>query len=152
MKFTVEIDEFYLDSDEDLIPALEAEIKHQVVKQITGNISLQIGKLAQVIQEEQLKLYTAPIIEEQVKEFVTNGKMRDYSGEITIGDYIKKFIQNTKSSEQIEKAIKASVDSHLVELRNRYDLLFTTQLINKIKDAGYLKEEAVKMLLHEHNS
>ena len=152
MKFTVEVEEFYLEEGE-LAAELKHQIKNDVIKQIRDNVKKQVDDFMNdyVIKELDSELKTRVKI--QIDEFVATGKVKGkYSGDSTrsFAEWIADNIREDKSA--LDNAIKKIAASHVEELIKRYDLLFATQLITKIKDQGFLKEDAVKLLLTDEQS
>ena len=154
MKIQIEIDDFYLDEESELEPALKRYVINEVVskinKQIEDKVNDTITRQVKLQVEKQLLSKTNKLID----EFIEKGKIKgDYSSdpEITVEQHIKnKF--NSKNgwgnpSEQITKL----AEKFGAELRNRYDLLFATQIVKKLDKEGLLKENIAKMLL-ETNS
>jgi hypothetical protein len=89
-------------------------------------------------------------IQKQVDLFVETGKIKGrYSNdkEVTVLEYIQAdFNANSGYSspkDQIQNLAKKFGD----ELKQRYDLLFASQIVAKLSENGLLKDSVVKMLL-----
>jgi len=147
MKFTVEVEEFYME-EEDLSSALKIAIKNDVINQIRDNIKSQVSSFMDSHIKAVLNTEIQTRVQIAMDEIVSVGKVKGpYSSdpEMTVSDWIKK--QFTAKNADITKSINSKVDTHVKELQNRYDLLFATQLITKMKDAGMLNEQAAQILI-----
>lgn len=149
MRFTVEVEEFYLE-EEDLSSVLQHQLKQAIVSEIRKNIADQVA----VFMDKHIKGEIQSDIQTRVQllmeDYVAKGKLKGgYSSdpEMTIPEYIAKQFSNSRGD--LTKIIENKVKAHVSELQQRYDLMFATQLITKIKEQGFLKDEAVKMLLGE---
>jgi hypothetical protein len=150
MKFTIEVDDFYLDENNDLESGLKKYIVSDVIKQINKSLETKINDAVtlEVKRVVEKSLYTD--VQKIVKEVVATGKVKGrYSGdkEMTIEEWVKHDFQNNSGfsspKERIEKLAKAFGD----ELKKRYDLLFASQIVASLNNNGMLKENVAKMLL-----
>lgn len=154
MKIQIEIDDFYLDQESELEPALKSYIIDEVVLKINKEIEDKVNETVTRQVKLQVKKQMLSKTNKLIDEFIEKGKIKgDYATdpEITVEQYIKK-IFNCKNgwgnpSEQISKL----AEKFGAELRNRYDLLFATQIVKKLDKEGFLKDNIAKMLL-ETNS
>ena len=157
MKFTVEVEDFYLEEDE-LSVSLQTLIKHDIANQINALIKDRVKSLidAEIRQEVETKLEVR--VSTLINEVSANVKIKGrYSTdpEMSIAEYIKfKFNEvdiKSKTSEKLEddlkKLVKAQSEKTVLELKNRYDVLFATQIVQKLNEQGMLKENVAKILL-----
>ncbi len=154
MKFTVEIDEFWLDEDsngfeEELKTSIKNDVIREIKKSMDDKIQSEISRIAKDMIEKSMYSH----IQSKVKEVIKNGTIKKdgYSNdEITIEAWIKsKFIGNSgygSPDESIKKLAKQFGD----EMKQRYDLLFASQIVAKLNEQGLLKEDVAKLLL-PHN-
>ena len=154
MKIQIEIDDFYLDEESELEPALKRYVINEVVskinKQIEDKVNDTITRQVKQQVEKQLLTKTNKIID----EFIEKGKIKgDYSSdpEITVEQHIKNKFNNKNGWGNPSEQIAKLAEKFGAELRNRYDLLFATQIVKKLDKEGLLKENIAKMLL-ETNS
>jgi Iap family predicted aminopeptidase len=150
MKFTVEIEEFYLDEEQDIEPTLKNFVIKSVVQSIQKSLESKIEDAITKEVRNQISKSLFRNIQIVVKKVITEGKIKPrHSGEVpvTIEEYIRQdFEYNSGYSspkETIEKLAKQFGD----EMKRRYDLLFASQIVAKLGANGLLKDEAVKMLL-----
>ena len=150
MKFTVEIEEFYLDEEQDIEPTLKNFVIKSVVQSIQKSLESKIEDAITKEVRDQISKSLFRNIQSVVKKVITEGKIksrRSSDSLVTIEEYIRQdFEYNSGYSspkETIEKLAKQFGD----EMKRRYDLLFASQIVAKLGANGLLKDEAVKMLL-----
>lgn len=71
---------------------------------------------------------------------------------ITVAEYVAEEVERTvvndsKLKEYLNKAVKTAGDAIGKELKERYDLLFASQIVSKLHENGMLKEDVAKILL-----
>lgn len=147
MKFTVEVEDFYIEEG-DIASELKHQIKNAVVGQIRENVKQQVDAFMDGHVKAEINAELKTRVQLLMDDFLASGKVKDgYNSkeEITIKEWTAKYFQGKQP--EIIKFIEAQAKKHTLELQQRYDMLFATQLITKIKEQGFLKEEAAKMLL-----
>ncbi|KZE77515.1 hypothetical protein AV926_14170 [Myroides marinus] len=80
--------------------------------------------------------YGGQLTEMTLEEKITNELERNYNTESKFNDYFRKHFENCTT--QISK-----------ELKERYDLLFASQIVAKLNEQGMLKEDVAKILLNK---
>lgn len=152
MKFTIEVEDFYLEEG-DLEGALKKHIIDSCVYKITQEIKTKIddGVNKEVKAQVEQTLYRK--IGSLVSECIASDKVKGRHSndpEITIQEFIKqKFVETAKEKAPTDEFIRKLASQFGEELKKRYDLLFASQLVAKMKDSGFLKEEAVQLLLNQ---
>lgn len=152
MKIEIDISEFYLDEDRELEPALRQFIIREVTNSINSNIKKQVEGLTNDLLVNVIQSELQTRVKVLIDEFVKTGTVKDRSGYGSdsgkskpisewIGDQVR------ASNSDIVESIKKLAATQVNQLKAQYDLLFATQIVNKIKEAGYLKEDAAKLLL-----
>lgn len=153
MIIKIEIDDFYLDSEQDFVPALKNEVVREAVKQSLDNVAEKANKAVQeaVKLAVEKKLQTA--IQKVVDKVVATGTLLDpssYSNEkrqISIEDYvIRTFEKNTgwnSPKEQIEKLAKKYGD----EMKARYDMEFASKIVIQMSQNGLVRADVLQSLL-----
>lgn len=147
MKFTVEVEDFWLD-EEELSDALSTRIKNEVVQSIKTSIKDQVTDLMDKIVKEEIQSQLEPRIKVLMEEFLSNGKVKDrYSSttELTIPEYLAKNFE--ANNDKILKYIKEESERQGNDLKRRYDLLFASQIVAKINEQGLLKDDVARLLL-----
>lgn len=151
MKFTIEVDDFYLDGEE-LDSALKDHIKRDVVASIHASIKQKVEDhvtkevKAQVEQQLYRKISTL------VGEIIATDKVKGrYSSDpdMTLQEWVMSEFKNNSRYETIQDHIKKLANSFGEDMKKRFDLLYASQIVAKMGDAGLLKEDAVKLLLSQ---
>ena len=152
MKFTIEVEDFYLDEEGDLSTELKKYIIHDVVMQIEKGLKSKIEESitkevkAQVEQSLYRKIATF------VTECIANDKIKNgysTSPEFTLQEWVRnQFVETARQKAPVDDTIKKLAASFGEEIKKRYDLLFASQLVAKMKESGFLKEEAIQLLLN----
>lgn len=148
MKFTVDLEEFYLDEDSGCI---ETELKKHIINSVVFRI------------EENLKKKIDDEITRCVKSSVENILLKKISGEvakliemgeivvdrekISIVDYIKKTFENNQGWRNPYETIQNIAKKFGDELKLRYDKAFAVHIVDTMKQNGLLKDEAIAKLL-----
>lgn len=151
MKFTVEIEEFWLDEDyngfeEELKASIKMDVVREIKKQMDDKIQSEISRVAKDMVEKAMYNH----IQKKVKEIIETGTIskNDYSTEqITIENWIKSKFTGSSGYGSPEETIKKLAKQFGDEMKQRYDLLFASQIVAKLSDNGLLKDDAAKLLL-----
>lgn len=151
MKFTVEIDEFWLDEDSNGFDAeLKEAIKNDVCHQIKKLMLTQIENEITNVVKQQVTDTLKEQIQALVTDVISTGKIKvdSYSSdEIPIEDWIKKKFNGNCGYGSAENQIKELAKKFGDEMKQRYDLLFASQIVAKLDEHGLLKEDIAELLL-----
>jgi hypothetical protein len=150
MKITIDVEDFYIEEGD-----LQAELKRHVISsavhKVTTDLKQKIedGVIKEVKAQVEQTLYRK--IGTLVSECIATDKIKGrYSGdpEVTLQEWIKEqFTETARSKAPVDDVIKKLATAFGEEMKKRYDLLFASQLVAKMKDSGFLKDEAVQLLL-----
>lgn len=147
---TIDCEDIWCSDDETLNEMLKSTIQRKVLDEIWNKVKSTVeDQITRNVKTEVEKNYTRQI-QSFISEFFETGMIkspRNSNEQITIKDYILyQFEINTgwnSPKEQIGKIAKTHGD----EMKNRYDLLFASQLVAKMNEVGLLKEDVAKQLL-----
>lgn len=152
MKITVSVDleDLYINEDQSLNEALENKIKREVINDIWISLKTKVeDQIQRKVSEEVEKLYCKKI-QGFISEFFETGTLKSQKNSnerISIKEWILyQFEINSgwnNPKDQIEKLAKV----HATELKNRFDLMFASQLVAKLNENGLLKEDVARLLL-----
>lgn len=148
MKFIVDIEEFWLDEESELAPAIQTSVRNEVVTQIKASVEKQVTDLMNKIMKEEITSKLDTIVGDLMREFLVKGKIKgSYSSDpdLTILEWVSKNVTNQNST--IQDWIKKQVEQQVAALKQRYDLLFATQIVSKLNKEGMLKSDIAKLLL-----
>lgn len=152
MKFTVEINEFWMNEDESFDDVLKRDIIRDVLSQIRNSlkpkIDDEIKRLAKNEFEKEMTLKIRGIIEETIK----TEKVKGYRGgeEITIKEHIvDMFKENTTARFNPAESIKKISKEFISELKERYDFMFASSVVQKMAENGMLKDTNIAKLFND---
>jgi hypothetical protein len=153
MKFTIEVEDFYMEEGD-----LESNLKQAIINDVTSKIRKELekkiedGVTKEVKAQVEQTLYRK--ISAYVSECIANDKVKGrYSNdpEITLQEWVKEqFVTSARDKSPVDETIKKLADNFGSEMKKRYDLLFASQLVAKLSGEGLLKEDAVKLLLDKN--
>jgi uncharacterized protein YaaW (UPF0174 family) len=150
VKIVIDIEDFYIDERGDIEPALKEFIIRKSVARIKESIEDRIKN--QVYEEIKClvnNLLTKEI-NEKIKHFILEGKTksRKNSGiEVSIEDRLREDFEYDSGYSSMKEFVKSLAVNFSKEMKNRYDLLFASQLVAKMSNSGMLKEDVAKILL-----
>ena len=151
MKFTIEVEDFWLD-EEDLNEALAAHIKITVVNQIAISIKDTVEKQITEKINAVIKDKIALIIDSKLNDLVATGVIIKNRKEITIEQNIKDVFQANSGWSNPNQQIETIAKKFGQELKLQYNNAFANQIVLKMKEQGFLKNDVVKVLLGESNT
>lgn len=153
MKLKVDLDDFYLDEEDDLIPAIKDFVVNKVISTIWDRVEEKIKQKILELCDENIQKIIDGKMEEHLNEMLDKEivkKDRWSSDLITLQEYVsitfnKDFDQNYRS--RLERFVEDKAKDISEEIKKRYDLLFASQLISKMNDQNMLKEDIAKLIL-----
>ena len=154
MKFVIELDDFYLDEDGDLVPALKRyvvdEVLRTIYKKIEEKVQKQIAVEVKAMVEKTLYKKTSVIISDVLKneEVMKPGYSKE---KVKIEEYIRLQFEDRGGWSNPNDHIKSLADKFAKELKERYDIIFATHIVAKVNEQGMLKENVAKLLLEDVN-
>lgn len=146
MKFIIEVQDFYLDG-EDLQHALTEKIKNDVAFEIQKSIASKVEEhiTRKVKAEVEERMYR--FMNVAIEDIIQKEKLKYDNKEMTLVEYIRNVFSNRNHWQNADESIKKSADKFGKEMKDRYDLLFASQLVAKLNNEGMLKEDVAKLLL-----
>lgn len=155
MKFTIEIEDFWTDEDsssvsDELKDYIIKDLFRQVKKHIDNELESKVYEVVRKKAEDYMNSSAMSLVDEILKkEMIPNPKRneKDQPEQISVNDYIKyKFIQDAGWSNNSDR-LKKLADQFGKEIKDRYDLLFASQIVSKLNGEGLLKDDIAKLLL-----
>lgn len=151
MKFAIEVEDFWLDEDEDLSNGLKAHIKNEVVCQISKNIKemteKQITERLQNVIKQKMEL----VIDSTLTDLLATGMIIVNRKEISIGDYIKQVFRENQGWHNPREQIARIAKDFSQELKKQYNMVFANEIVVKMKEQGFLKDDLVQILLKDES-
>lgn len=149
MKITIEMDE-YLPSEESLDDAIKATILQAVKTEVFASIKSRVDD--QITREVKLAIESEMYkqISKSIKEYLKSWEIRKdtYSKEVmSITDWIKYKFETSNWSMNFSALLNEQVKIFTTEIKQRYDLMFGSQIIAKMNEQWFLKEWIAKLIL-----
>jgi hypothetical protein len=148
MKFTVEVEDFYLDGEE-LSSSLVEAVKGNVVATIKQNIEKKVDEAIRIAVQAKIEQELTLQINLRVSELIASGKIIKDKAEISIVDYIKQQFEKhsgwNSPYDQITNLAKRYGD----EMKKRYDFFYANHIVQQMHTVGIIKEEVYKNLIGE---
>lgn len=151
MKISIDVSDFYIDETGDIEPVLKYSIINEAVSQIKKHIEKQIeDNIVREIKNQVEQAYR-PWLNTAVKEFIEKGTFSTgqyEKKEVTVQQFMKMVFEGNAATwinpkEHIQKLCQQFVK----EMTERVDYTFATQMVIKMKEAGFLKPEIANALL-----
>lgn len=136
--------------DINLKEIVQDEIIHKSKQAVLSEIKKPILDEMNVRVKHLVKDAYSLEIENHVKEFVKSGKVKGrYSSdpEMSVKEWVKSKFDGSIDSSKLNSIVKHAANDISAELRDRYDLLFASQLVAKMNDQGLLKEGIFKTIM-----
>lgn len=151
MKFIIEVEDFYMEEGD-----LESELKRHIITSVVHKITTDLKQKIEDGVIKEVKAQVEQTLYRKIGAFVTdciaNDKIKGrYSNdpEVTLHEWVKdQFTEKAREKAPVDDTIRKLANAFGEELKKRYDLLFASQLVAKMKDSGFIKEEAVQLLLN----
>jgi len=153
MKLKVDLDDFYLDEEDDLVPAIKDFVVNEVTSTIWDRVEEKIkqkildlcNENIQKIIDEKIEMYLTEMLD---KEMIKKDRWSDEL--VSLQEYVltafnKDFDNNYKNT--LGRIVEGKTKDICEEIKKRYDLLFASQLISKMNDQNMLKEDIAKLIL-----
>jgi hypothetical protein len=153
MKFTIDVENFWLDGEDELEPALTKHITGSVIDQIEKSIAKKVEDHITLKVKAEIESRLYKFINLQIEHIINTEKIKVGTScgqppvEMSLAEYVKKEFQDKSKHNNMHDTINAQAKKFADEMKNRYDLLFASQLVAKMNNNGLLKEEVAKLLL-----
>lgn len=153
MKFTIEVDEFYLDEESELAPALQKYVAREVVAQIWEKIKTQVEEKIAAAVQSQTEAIMSTQINLIVSQLIDTGTIRKNGKEVPVAEYIKAQFDSSSGWNSPYEHVTNLAKAYGTEMKKRYDYLYANQIVQQMHTIGVLKEEVFnKLIEHEKQS
>ena len=152
MKITIDLEDFWMEeNDQNLTEQIKQHIVYKTKCEVWDNIKNHVMETAGNMVKHTIEAELQLAIQDNIKQFMTNDKLKKrYSSneEITMHEWIKEEISRASvDNGKLKTFVADSAKEFTIEMKNRYDLLFASQIVAKMNDNGLLKEDAAKLLI-----
>lgn len=156
MNLTIDLGENFIECGEcgteySISEYLETEIKYNIKNAVLSQISNDItDKIKDEIKNNvlsQVKSYTLGVLETELKTL----KIREYRGdrEIDATAYITARLIREIQDTDVTKMVKTTAENYVKSIKERYDIVFASTLIDKMLKANLLNDDRVATLLSD---
>lgn len=150
MIYKIDVDDFWLD-EEELTEGLTSHIKNSVVFKISKDIEDKVEKQITNKINEVIKDKIGLIIDSKLNDLVSTGTIVKNGKEISMEENIKNVFQDNSGWSNPNQQIAKIAKKFGEELKLQYNNAFANQIVLKMKEQGFLKNDVVKVLLGETN-
>lgn len=150
MKFIIEVDDFWLE-DQEIEEGLKNHVKYEVLREIKLSIKDQVERTITKVIKEKVSKSLEKTIQKEVTKAVTDIKIPNSFGSEskTLQEHIiYDFNQNSRYRDP-KRQIEESAKKFGTELKNRYDMLFASQIVIKMGEQGLLKDGVLDALIEK---
>jgi len=150
MKFTVEVEDFYIEEGE-LSKELQKHVTREVVAQITAAIKTQVESTITLKVDEFMKERMKQIINTHLDEFIENGTLVDgYDKKtITIKEHLRNLFNKNHGWANPTDKMNELAKKFGEECKLQYNNIFATKIVVQMKNQGFLKDDMAKILLED---
>lgn len=148
MKIVVDLEDFWLDDESELIPTLQEYVKNSVIRDISDSIKKQVDSFMDKAIKNHVEKQLEVRVNLLMESFIENNKVKgNYSSdpELTVSELINKKFNDARPN--IQDLVKKQAENIGIDLKRRYDLLFASQIVAKINEQGLLKDDVARLLL-----
>ena len=149
MKFIVEMNEFWLDEESELEPALKAHIIHNVISKITKDIDERVQKEVSLKAQALIADKLSSVIDNKLAELLTTGIITVNGKEVPIETHLKTLFENSHGWSNPSTKIQEFAKKFGESMKAQYNAVFANQIVVSMKEQGFLKDEVVNLLLTE---
>jgi hypothetical protein len=147
MKYTVEVEDFFMDEDDDLSKKLNDYVVHQVITQIWEKINKKVDDEIRLAVQAYIERELTAKINARIADIVMSEKIKKDGKEQMVVDYIKdRFINNSGWTSPIDQITKLAKE-YGNEMKKRYDYLYANQIVQQMRNIGVIKEEIFANLI-----
>jgi len=151
MKYTIEVEDFYLeggdDGQEGLEKGLREYITHEVVSQIWKQIKDKVDDVITMKVEAKVKMDMALQINKRIAEIIASETITRDKKEISISDYIKQQFENNTGWNNPGEVVRNKAKEFGDEMKKRYDFLYANMIVTQMHNIGIIKEEIYANLI-----
>lgn len=154
---TVDLGDFFSEDDD---ASFSDQVKQDLSNRINRTVWESLNKEMVSAFENQVKrkieLDKDLKIAEKINDLFINQKVKksqwDESEMVSLSEFIeleltKNFLPSRDFDQEVERLVKDKANKLVKELKDRYDLLFASQIVAKLNENGMLADDVGKMLL-----
>lgn len=148
MKFTIEIEDFYLD-EEELSEALSSHIKREVVNQISESIKGKVEAAITAKVSEAMNEKLVSVIDSALTDCIATGTIIVNREPVAITAHLKNIFQSNTGWNNPADKMTTLAKKFGEDLKIQYNNIFATKIVMTMHQQGFLKDDMAKVLLGE---
>ena len=153
MKFTVELDDFWMEDDECIETKLKSYITHDVIEQIRGKLKDQIDTTITKVVKEQFEKSLESEVAMITRAVIESETIKTGSGEkspkIAIKDWIIQQIEIKNSYHNPTAELQKYAKKYMDGIKAQYDFIYASSVVQKMGELGMLKDDKMAEILKE---
>lgn len=154
MKFTVELEEFWLEDGGD-IEYIESELKREIIREVTSKIRESLSEKVNEEIYEKVKEFTisrmSVVINEEIAKCIETGVIESRrtgtKKEISINEHVKEMFVSNSGWGSADHYISKIAKEFGEELKLQYNNVYANKIVQNMKEQGFLKDDVAQMLL-----
>lgn len=132
------------------------EVQQAVWAEFSDEAKTEFSSKVRALLDEGRKGRMDSIIDDCFNNEKIKKSVYDSKTEVTMKDYVSQSLKHqTVDSYQyntkIDEAVKKQGADIVQQLKDRYDMLFASQIVSKLNEAGMLKDDVARLLLDNNN-
>lgn len=147
MKITIDLENFFLDEDQNLEEGLKNYVTREVLstiwKSIEGQVKNQIEFQIKVEAEKKI----ADRVSETITEIIAKGETTYNREVMTFEKMIEVMFHNNSTYNSVNDRVASISKATAEEIKRRYDLSFASQLVAKMKELGLVNDGVAQTLI-----
>ena len=151
MKFTIEVDDFWL-GEAELEPALKRFIVNDVVEKITKSIQDKVDKQITEKVNEIANSRLSYMINDRIKELLETGILVTGTGsnrkDIKFIDHINNLFNSHHGWHRPDEVLQKIAKAFGEELKAQYNNIFAAKIVQNMREQGMLREDVAQLLLN----
>ncbi|MCE7039265.1 hypothetical protein [Dyadobacter sp. CY312] len=153
---TVDLDDFFSEDNEtSFSEEIKNDISYRVKSELYGIFKKEMQDKFNTGIIEEIRAHKDVLFAETIAKMILENKIKkQYSTDemIPVAQWINEELERSTLNDRnvneiLSKLVKSTVEQISAELKNRYDLLFASQIVTKLNANGFLKEDVAKILL-----
>ena len=149
LKVTIEVPEKWIEKGE-IQEALRNDIINKVSIKLMGELSEKHIKSIEDAARKKVEERFSVFADAETRDFIEYGLVSSYnnsSKKITVKEYIADRFNNSNAYNSQRSLIEKLAKEYSIEMKNRYDMMFASQLVIKLNEQGMLKEGVFESLM-----
>lgn len=149
MKIKVEVDlgELYSDEEDSLQESITQYIKAQVIHEVWNKVRESVNTQITNQVKDEVNNQVRARVSAHIDGFLANGLLNPGTPmETKIITFLHDQIANTRAWQSIGPNLSKVAENYAKDVQQKYDVLFATNIVMKLKDNGMLVHEKLQQL------